>query len=214
MSSNRVNTHFTAEQREEAKAALAALAARLPFLIDLTSEERAAMPRFGDKSRGFISKALDIAENNPEILPRTFNLDEFRTDVEVTENLYAIRSGIETLLGRVNDTWFAAGSEAYAAALLVYQYAKIHHVTSGALDGSLDDPRAPLRPQGEQERAGRLITTPQRVRRRPLRPTRGRCRRIRAAGQGGRPGSPHEVAGAANARQCSSPEECPVGNQE
>jgi len=69
MSSNCVNIHFTAEQREEAKAALAALAAGLPFLIDLTSEERSAMPRFGDKSRGFISKALDIAENNQEILP-------------------------------------------------------------------------------------------------------------------------------------------------
>ncbi len=79
MSSNRVNIHFTDEQREEAKAALAALAAGLPFLIDLTSEERSAMPRFGDKSRGFISKALDIAENNQEILPRTFSLDEFRT---------------------------------------------------------------------------------------------------------------------------------------
>ena len=139
MSSNRINTHFTAEQREEAKAALAALAASLPFLIDLSPEERAAMPRFGDKSRGFISKALDIAENNPDILPRSFSLDEFRADVEIIENLYAIRNGIDTLLGRVNDTWFAAGSEAYAAALLIYQYAKIHNVASGALEGSLDD---------------------------------------------------------------------------
>ena len=66
MSSNRINTHFTAEQREEARATLVALAASLPFLIDLSPEERAAMPRFGDKSRGFISKALDIAENNPD----------------------------------------------------------------------------------------------------------------------------------------------------
>ena len=131
MSSNRINTHFTAEQREEAKAALAALAASLPFLIDLSPDERAAMPRFGDKSRGFISKALDIAENNPDILPRSFSLDEFRADVEIVENLYAIRNGIDTLLGRVNDTWFAAGSEAYAAALLIYQYAKIHNVASG-----------------------------------------------------------------------------------
>ena len=139
MSSNRINADFTVEQREQAKAALAALAEKLPFLIDLSSEERAAMPRFGDKSRGFISKALDIAEDHEEILPRSFSLDEFRADVEVIENLYAIRNGIETLLGKVNDTWFAAGSEAYAAALLVYQYAKVHNLATGALEASLDD---------------------------------------------------------------------------
>jgi len=100
------------------------------------------MPRFGDKSRGFISKALDIAENNPDILPRSFSLDEFRADVEIIENLenlYAIRNAIDTLQDRVNDTWFAAGSEAYAAALLIYQYAKLHNVASGALEGCLDD---------------------------------------------------------------------------
>jgi hypothetical protein len=39
----------------------------------------------------------------------------------------------------VDDTYFAAGSEAYAAALLVYQYAKVHNVASGALEETLDD---------------------------------------------------------------------------
>jgi hypothetical protein len=139
MPSNRINAQFTAKQRDEVKAALATLSEKMPFLIDLGADERAAMPRFGDKSRGFISKSLSIAQDHPEILPASFALDEFRADVEVMENLYTIRNGIETLLGKVSDTEFAAGSEAYASALLVYQYAKVHHVATGALEETLDD---------------------------------------------------------------------------
>ncbi len=157
MPSNRINTHFSAEQRDEAKVALAALAAKLPFLIDLTAEERAAMPRFGDKSRGFISKALDIAEGHEEILPRSFGLDEFRADVEVIENLYAIRHGVETLLGKLNDTWFAARQRSLRrrpAGLSVRQGTQRRHRCTRRHPRR---PRPPLRPQIEQARTGGLI---------------------------------------------------------
>ena len=50
-----------------------------------------------------------------------------------------IRNAVEALFGKIDDTYFAAGSEAYAAALLVYQYAKLHNLASGALEDSLDD---------------------------------------------------------------------------
>ena len=43
------------------------------------------------------------------------------------------------MFGRVDDTYFAAGSEAYAAALLVYQFAKIHNIASGGLDDTVGD---------------------------------------------------------------------------
>ena len=36
-------------------------------------------------------------------------------------------------------SYFAAGSESYAAALLVYQYAKLHNIATGALEDSVDD---------------------------------------------------------------------------
>lgn len=62
-----------------------------------------------------------VAEAHPEILPRSFDLDEFRTDVDLVDSLFPIRSAVQTLFGRIADTYFAAGSEAYAAALLVYQ---------------------------------------------------------------------------------------------
>lgn len=139
MPSNRIAADFSAEQREKAKAALAALAEALPFLIDLSAEERRDMAKFGEKNRSFVVKALAIAEQHPEILPASFDLAEFRADVALVESLYPVRSAVETLFGRLDDTYFAAGSEAYAAALLVYQYAKLHNLGTGALDDTLDD---------------------------------------------------------------------------
>jgi len=139
MTSNRIDAAFTAEQREKAKAALAILAEALPFLIDLTAEDRASLPKFGEKNRSFVVKALAIAEGHPEIFPANISLEEFRTDVELVESLYPLCNAVEALFGKIDDTYFAAGSEAYAAALLVYQYAKLHNLASGALEDSLDD---------------------------------------------------------------------------
>ncbi|WP_291994393.1 hypothetical protein [Candidatus Accumulibacter sp. ACC003] len=139
MPTNRIDATFTSEQREKARAALASLAESLPFLINLGADERTTMLKFGEKNRSFVVKALAIAEAQPEMLPHSFHLDEFRTDVALVESLYPLRHAIETLSRQVDDTYFAAGSEAYAAALLVYQYAKMHNVASGALEETLDD---------------------------------------------------------------------------
>jgi len=71
---NRINATLTAEQREKAKTALATLSEALPFLIDLGSEERTSMPKFGEAMRSFVVKALAIAEVHPEILPGSLSL--------------------------------------------------------------------------------------------------------------------------------------------
>ncbi|MEF8723726.1 MAG: hypothetical protein V5B30_14385 [Candidatus Accumulibacter delftensis] len=139
MGSNRIDASFTSEQREKAKAALASLAESLPFLIDLGTDERMTMLKFGEKNRSFVVKALAIAEAQPEILPSSFPLGEFRSDVALVESLYPLRHAIETLSRQVDDTYFAAGSEAYAAALRVYQYAKVHNTVSGALEEAIGD---------------------------------------------------------------------------
>ena len=101
MPSNRIDAVLTVEQREQAKAALASVTATLPFLIDLGADEKAAMPKFGEKNRSFVVKALAIAEAHPEILPASLSLAEFRADVELVESLYPLRHAVEVLFGKV-----------------------------------------------------------------------------------------------------------------
>ena len=139
MPSNRIDATFAAEQIEKARTALTMLTEALPFLVDLSAEERVMMPKFGEANRSFVVKALAIAEAHPEILPPSLSLREFRSDVDLIESLYPVLHAVETLFRRIEDSYFAAGSEAYVSALLLYQYAKVHNLNTGALEETLDD---------------------------------------------------------------------------
>ena len=139
MPSNRIDAVLLDEQREKFKTGFNLIVEALPFLIDLSPADRADMAKFGEKNRSFVVKALAIAEANPHILPASFDMAEFRADVDLVEGIYPLRNVIETFFGKLDDTYFAAGSEAYAAALLVYQYARLHNIATGALEDSLDD---------------------------------------------------------------------------
>ena len=103
--------------------AISTIKEKLPFLVDLSSDDRKALPKMGDKSRAFVSIALEVAVQNPEFLPRSFDLEEMRKDVQLFEALYPVLRSL-TQLQLVDDTTLAVGSEAYAAALQVYNYAK------------------------------------------------------------------------------------------
>ena len=45
------------------------------------------MARLGDRNLAFARKALEIATQNPDFLPRSFDLDEMRRDLELFESL-------------------------------------------------------------------------------------------------------------------------------
>ncbi len=104
--------------------AVATIKAKLPFWVDLTLEEQKALPKMGDKSRAFIGKALEVATQNPAFLPRSFDLEEMRKEVQLFESLYPIVVAFTQLQELLDDTYVTVGSEAYAAALQVCTYAK------------------------------------------------------------------------------------------
>jgi hypothetical protein len=138
MATNKVTAKLSAADREAVMEAISTIRQKLPFLIDLSMEERKALPKLGDKSRAFVSKALEIAAQNPDFLPRSFDLDEMRRDMELFEALYPVLLSLTQLQELVDDTSVAVGSEAYAAGLLVYNYAKASGKGAG-LDSMVDD---------------------------------------------------------------------------
>ncbi|RCJ42233.1 hypothetical protein A6770_08465 [Nostoc minutum NIES-26] len=138
MAENKVSARLSPGDREAVMQAITTIREKLPFLVDLTTEERKSLPKLGDKSRAFVSKALEIAAQNPDFLPRSFDLDEMRRDIELFEALYPILLSLTQLQELVDDTSVAVGSEAYAAGLMVYNYAKASGKGAG-LDSMIDD---------------------------------------------------------------------------
>ena len=76
MTENRIDVAITQEQVDKVLRLFKEIEATLPGLIELTADQRQSMPRYSEKDLSFILKALAIAEQHPEILPPSFNLDE------------------------------------------------------------------------------------------------------------------------------------------
>ena len=137
MPDNRISATLSQSDRQAVLDAINTIRTKLPFLIDLSPEERRSLPRMGDKSRGFVSQALEVATQNEDILPRSFDVEEMRKDVELLAALSPILAALAQLNELVDDTVMAVGSEAYASALLIYQFARAAGKGS-ALDTALD----------------------------------------------------------------------------
>ncbi|MBD2101714.1 hypothetical protein [Leptolyngbya sp. FACHB-261] len=124
MGKNLVSAHMSLEDRKVIADAVTLLHETMPFLLDLTSAERRAFPKMGDKGRAFISRALEVATQNPDFLPRAFDLEEMRRDIELFDALYPVWLALIRLEELVGNTCLAASSEAYSSALEIYSYAK------------------------------------------------------------------------------------------
>jgi len=124
MAKNRVNATVEPEAIESVMQAIADIRGFLPFLIDLSLEERKTLARMGDKSRAFVDRAYDLAVQNPDFLPRSFSIDDMKMSVELFDAMHPLIMAIRQLLELMDDTYKAVGADAYSAALAVYNYAK------------------------------------------------------------------------------------------
>jgi hypothetical protein len=98
---------------------------KLPFLVNLTPDERHSLPKMGDKSFSFVEKALELAQQNLNLVPPYVNIDELRRDFELARSLRDILNVVSQLYEKLSDTYLAVGSEAYTAALQFYNSAKL-----------------------------------------------------------------------------------------
>lgn len=137
MSSDYVDGVLSDEEKAAVLAALEIVKTKLPFLVDLSPDERRSLPKMGDKSVAFVQAALAVAEQNPNILPPAFNLAAFRKDVALMTTAQPVADKIKQLAELMDDTMVALGTDAYTAALVVYQMAQLAGKGQG-LDQLLD----------------------------------------------------------------------------
>ena len=124
MNTNRISATLSQTDQDAVLTAIATIRQKLPFLIDLTTAERVTIPKLGDKTQAFVKKALDVAAQNPDMLPAGSFLEEMRKDAQLFENLAPIRLAIDLLQKQVDDTTTQVGGEAYASARTIYTVSK------------------------------------------------------------------------------------------
>ncbi len=135
---NRVSANLSQADKDAVMAALATIKAKLSFLIDIPTEERRTMLKIGDKSRVFVQKTMELVSQNDGFLPRAFEVEEMQKDVQLLNDLYPMLQAVNQLQELMDDTVMVVGSEAYAAALVAYRYAKDSGLGAGR-DSVVDD---------------------------------------------------------------------------
>jgi hypothetical protein len=95
-----------------------------PYLTSLSLEQRRFMPKMGDKSLAFVSKAHEMAGQNPALCPSYLNMADFDIDMADAKKLLVFNNSLQQLQQAVDDTSMLAGSEAYKTALVFYNSAK------------------------------------------------------------------------------------------
>jgi hypothetical protein len=89
------------------------------------------MVKMGEGSEAFCRTALDVISENASLMPRNFDIDEMRLDLEAHDSLNTRIVRLTQLLEKAHHTDMALGSDAMVAALEGYAYLK----TAGKAEG-------------------------------------------------------------------------------
>lgn len=139
MSQNLIDLSLDAATLKRIDTAIAQLEADLGGLIALSPLQRRRLTKMGAKSEAFCRLAVDVFGQHTQVLPRNFNLDALRRDLQMFDTLRTRVVRLSRLYERCNDTETALGSDLMNAALEGYAAIK----TAGKGEG-LDAMRSQL----------------------------------------------------------------------
>jgi hypothetical protein len=97
---------------------------KLPFLLDLSPEEKQELPKMRDRNVSWVHKVLEYAQANPSLVPGYVDLKEWAKDVKLAEDLLKLYRPLAQLVSQLDDSLTLAGSEAMMASLAFYNNLK------------------------------------------------------------------------------------------
>jgi hypothetical protein len=112
---------MTPEQMDQARNAIQTLNNLMPFLIQLSDEERDSLVRLAEDNTDFVTEALAAAKKFSHVIPQTVDVAEFERDTLLFKGLTAIRQDIRGFTTKMDDTIAEVGAEAYFTARYVYR---------------------------------------------------------------------------------------------
>lgn len=128
---NRISATLSDSNKAAILQKIAEIRALMPFLINLTPDERKTMPKLGDKTLGFDEKCASHMSSNPKFVPGFVEMDEFAKDRSLRNPMMDIMRELTSLAQAVDDTVTLVGHEIYIAELAFYQ-----NVRQGAKRGT------------------------------------------------------------------------------
>lgn len=123
---NNVSVSLSSDKKSTILGRCDELDAQLDFLLALNPTQRLRRLKAGQYTEAFLSEALTLAQQHPEITPKGLSVEEMQKDADTRAFLRTVRSRLLTTLQRLDDTIAVCGTEMFQASLLVYQGAKTY----------------------------------------------------------------------------------------
>jgi hypothetical protein len=121
---NRIEATISVADRDKILGFISQIRALMPFLDDLTPEERQSLVKMGDSGRPFVEQSLNLVEQDDSFMPRSFDKADMRLDSDFYTTMLPVLIQMTQLFEAVNDTMMLAGSDLIMAGLDVYRNAK------------------------------------------------------------------------------------------
>lgn len=93
----------------------------MPFLINLSPEERYKHSEIDVKRIPFVRKSLEYARKDPDPLPRNIDLHKLGVDLDVVLKLKRIKREHQKLSEALADTLAVFGNNSYQLSLIIYK---------------------------------------------------------------------------------------------
>jgi hypothetical protein len=117
-----IDATVSANDLNTVKGAFATILEKLPFLVNLTVDERKSTFKAGPNSLSFVPRAASAAQDNPKIFPASFDIPAFQKDVDLFVVMTELGTLVDSLASQIDDTRLAVGGEAMREASLAYKY--------------------------------------------------------------------------------------------
>jgi hypothetical protein len=124
MLNKRISADLTQESEDNVLQNIQGAKDLLPFLVELTKDERIRVSKLGRKNTDFVDRGLRYALANPQFVPSYLDMVEFQKDVTLRSQLYKIYDEINLLEKNLKDTLTVLEAEAYEAARIFYAAVK------------------------------------------------------------------------------------------
>jgi hypothetical protein len=121
---NKISASISAQDMTDIMAAFATIKAKLPFLINLSPEEKRRMPNISTERGGMVETFKSEMDLHPDLIPTYVDMPELAIDEALLTQLDTIRNCANELCEGINDTHQAVGSDMYLAYLSFYNNVK------------------------------------------------------------------------------------------
>jgi len=139
MSYQNLSVTITSQQKAEIIEKIAAVKAALPFLINLTPDERQALRKVAEKRQGYVNDVMIAVKANPTMIPPVINTEEYFKDALLYNDMAEIMAHLKTLYEGINDTYMAAGNEAISVTDQCYGILKQAAKGNAALSSTVQE---------------------------------------------------------------------------